>query len=77
MKIGQRINLIKKLAKYLGELTWSEGDFILRQFSLPWTDMWQGSGGQEEYFFNMIERGEEAQLVDLHEYLSPMKRSPE
>jgi hypothetical protein len=71
MKPGQRINLLKKLAKRLAEFTYSEGDLILRQFSIPWTDQWSGGGDNHSYFLAMVERGDDEHLVSLHNYFFP------
>ena len=71
MKPGQRINLLKKLAKKLAEFSYTDGDLILRQFNLPWTDQWQGGGDNYNYYLSMVESGKNEHLVELHEYLFP------
>ena len=71
MNVGQRINLIKKLASRLGEIGFTEGDLILRQYKLPWTDGWNGSGGITDYFLAMLEQGDVEKLSGLHDYLFP------
>lgn len=71
MEIGQRINLIKKIAAGLGEQGFRAGDLVLRQFGLPWTDSWNGSGGPSDYFLEMVENGDAKKLAALHEYLFP------
>lgn len=71
MNVGQRINLIKKLAGRLGERGFIDGDLVLRQFKLPWTDSWNGSGGTTDYFLAMLEQGADEKLSGLHEYLFP------
>ena len=76
MKTGQRINLIKKVAAHLAEVGWSEGDLILRQFQLPWTDTWDGPGNPYDYFLRMIENATVEQLTELHEYLFPKEALP-
>lgn len=75
MKVGQRINLIKKLAKHLAEFGFSEGNLILRQFGLPWSNGWS-AGEEESYFLSMLEKGQDEQLVELHEYLFPEDTLP-
>jgi hypothetical protein len=71
MKTGQRINLIKKLATRLGEHGYGDGDLTLRQFGLPWTDSWTGSGGPVDYFLAMVEHGDVGHLSAMHAYLFP------
>lgn len=71
MKTGQRVNLIKKLATRMAERGFAEGDMILRQFKLPWTDSWNSSGGLNDYFLAMLEQGDVDKLAGLHEYLFP------
>lgn len=70
MEIGQRINLIKKIARRMSEADFSDGDLVLRQFQLPTSNEWGGSGGYE-YFMQMIERATIQVLIQLHEYLFP------
>ena len=76
MNPGQRINLFKKVARRLAEMSFSDGDLILRQFNFPWTDQWEGSGNAYSYYLEMIERGKDEDLVDLHEYLFPRDPLP-
>ncbi len=71
MNVGQRINLIKKLASRLGDMGFTEGDLILRQFKLPWADSWNGSGSMTDYFLAMLEQGDVDKLSGLHVYLFP------
>ena len=70
MKIGLKINLIKKISLKLKEHNFSDGDLILRQFGLPTADSWQ-NGDVYDYYLGMIENGSEEVLNQLHEYLFP------
>lgn len=70
MKIGQRINLIKKIATKLSEFDYAEGDLVLRAFGLPWTDQWGGDSSYQ-YYIQMVEDGDSEKLIELHDYLSP------
>lgn len=76
MKIGQRINILKKIAAKMSEAGFSDGDLILRQFELPNTDQWQGNGGAYEYFLDMLQNGDSKILLELHEYLFPEEALP-
>jgi hypothetical protein len=51
----QRIALINRCAETLQSRGYREIDFILGQFSLPWTDHWDGRGGTEyDYVRDML-----------------------
>lgn len=76
MKTGQRINLLKKIATKMAEAGFTDGDLILRQFKLPHTDNWYGNGGPYEYYLDMLQGGEDENLVELHEYLFPEDNLP-
>jgi len=69
MKTGQRINVIKNLAKKLEESEYSEIQFILGQFKLPCHESW--SEDKYGYCLNMLENVVPEKLVELHEYLYP------
>jgi hypothetical protein len=75
MKIGQRINIIRKSATRLAELNFSESDLILRQFGFPWSDSWQGDASA--YYLKMLEGGDDKALLDLFEYFFPSDALPD
>jgi hypothetical protein len=69
MKPGERVDLIKKLAESLANTSWEHVDLVLRQFALPWSPNWEGN--LESYILRRLERGEDAHLVELQNYLFP------
>lgn len=71
MTPGQKLNLIKKIALRMSTDTYPDGDLVLRQFSLPTTDYWDGPKEPYYYYATMLERGEDQHLLELHEYLFP------
>jgi TIR domain len=69
MRPGERVDLIKRVADSLARTSWDHVDLVLRQFGLPWSREWQGE--LEGYVLHHLQRGEDAQLVELHAYLFP------
>jgi len=55
--------MMKEVAKRLGAEEWPLIDVTLKQFSLPWSDTWEGS--KESYVLNMIEDAPDQSLADL------------
>jgi ribosomal protein L17 len=68
MKPGDRVELIKNLATKLSGLDWGEVDLVLRQFGLPWSKTWR-AGSLYEYALEHLEKGNDAALRGLFEYL--------
>jgi TIR domain len=60
---SQRITLIKEIAARLGAEDWPLIDVTLKQFSLPWSNEWQGSKGS--YLLQMIADAPDPQLIGL------------
>lgn len=60
---SQRIVLIREIAKRLGAEEWPLIDLTLKQFSLPWSDQWNGSA--ETYVLQMIGNAQDQSLIDL------------
>ena len=69
MKPGDRVDLLKTLAKGLAELEWDEIDLILRQFGFNWSNEWEGDGGRIGYCRDHLESGSDEALSGLNEYL--------
>ncbi len=64
---SQRILLIKNIATRLGSEGWPNIDLTLKQFSLPFSDAWNGD--QEPYIMKMIERASDQSLLDLGQHV--------
>jgi hypothetical protein len=64
---SQRIALIKGIGKALSPEDWRLIDVTLKQFSLPWTDRWNGS--RSDYVLEMIENAPDQALIDLAEHV--------
>lgn len=80
MKTGERIELLKRLARRLAEEDWAEMDLILRQFDLRWLpeSRWDESENWDNaysYALAMLESGAEEKLLALEEYLLPASGS--
>jgi hypothetical protein len=78
VKPGERVDLIRKLAKALGHTSFAHVDLVLRQFGFPWSGQWDGD--VEFYAQYHLEKGKDEQLLALDEYLFPSEatgsRSP-
>jgi hypothetical protein len=64
---SQRIALIKGIGKALSSEEWRLIDVTLKQFSLPWSDQWNGS--KSDYVLYMIEDAPDQALIDLAEHV--------
>lgn len=64
---SQRITLLREIADRLSQEDYNLIDTTLRQFSLPWSDRWQGP--VNSYVLSMTERGSDEQLIDLASHL--------
>lgn len=64
---SQRILLIKEIAGRLGKEDWSLNDVTLKQFSLPWSNQWQGT--KEAYVLRMVEEAADQSLIDLAQHV--------
>ena len=68
MKPGERIKLIKKLAKLLAGEEWNHLDLTLRQFGFPWSSDWAGSD-KYAYALHNLEHGKDEELLTLYDHL--------
>lgn len=75
MKPGDRVTLIQQLSQELAARDYADLDLILRQFGLPWRQYW--NGGRYEYALEMLEKGRDADLLALHEYLFGFSGEPD
>jgi hypothetical protein len=57
MKPGDRIKLIKSLAKRLSDEEWSDVDLTLRQFNIPWSRNW-GYSDKYKYALHHLEESD-------------------
>src|SRR5688572_16507705 len=64
---SQRIALMREIGGRLGEEEWPLIDVTLKQFSLPWTDDWQGE--KDAYVLHMIEDAPDESLIDLAQHV--------
>lgn len=60
---SQRVRLIKEIVRRLSSEEWPLIDVTLRQFSLPWSDGWQGN--RDSYVAAMVEKAADNVLVSL------------
>jgi hypothetical protein len=60
---SQRMTFLREVAERLGREDYNLIDTTLRQFSLPWSDQWEGT--KEGYILNMTETASDEQLADL------------
>lgn len=68
MKPSERIKFIKLIADALGEEEWALIDLTLKQFNLPYTDNWHGSG-TANYIMDMIGEASSEQIMELAKHL--------
>lgn len=68
MNRGERIHKITSAARLLGERDWDEIDLVLRNFSLPTRNQWQGT--QRSYVIQMMDQIDDEALLELHDYLT-------
>jgi hypothetical protein len=64
-----RISLMKEIGKRLGAEQWAIIDLTLKQFALPWTNEWHGTGNSDAYVMDMIADAADGTLVDLAQHL--------
>ncbi len=75
MNIGQRIDLIKKVAQGLSSINnWAELDFVLGQFGQPTANNW-GSGDLYSYSLSMLSSTPDDTLIQMRDYLFPTEAS--
>lgn len=69
MRAGERVELLRKLARRLSEddYPWEEMELVLRQFGFRTSYEWEGS--QRSYALEHLEGGTDESLVELDEYL--------
>lgn len=63
MEPSSRIGLIVQIAEALSDTDYSILDLTLRQFGLPWSDIWSGS--KFDYVVRMVEEASEETLIQL------------
>lgn len=73
MRLGERVELIKKLARTLSEQSWTDMNLVLRQAGLT-TPNWsfddiQDNDGRVEYIVRALETATDDTLVELNDYL--------
>jgi hypothetical protein len=68
MKPSDKIHLLKEISESLGKENWALIDLTLKQFGLPWSDVWQGSN-ESGYIIDMISGASDQSLVDLAKHL--------
>jgi nucleoside 2-deoxyribosyltransferase len=61
---SERTVLIKEIADRLAPQGWSVIDLTLKQFSLPWSEYWDG-GSLHSYVLSMIGEASDQSLIDL------------
>lgn len=64
---SQRISLMKEIAGRLGKEDWPLLDATLKQFSLPYSNEWQGT--KEAYVLRMVEEATDQSLIDLAQHV--------
>lgn len=69
MKPSDRIHLIRDVARALGQESWNLIDLTLKQFSLPWTNDWNGGGDREAYVMDMISESSDEALLELGKHV--------
>jgi len=60
---------MKEIAQRLGAEQWAIIDLTLKQFSLPWTNEWNGNGHSDAYIMDMIANAPNDTLVELAQHL--------
>lgn len=63
LKPSERIKLIKEISRRLSSEEWPVIDMSLKQFSLPWSDEWDGS--KEAYVIQMMDEARDDVLLAL------------
>ena len=60
---SQRITLMREVSTRLAAEEWPLIDVTLKQFSLPWSNEWEGT--KEAYVLHMIDEAPDQALIDL------------
>lgn len=68
MTPSERIKYIKQISKLLGKEKWELIDLTLKQFSLPWTNQWDGAN-RVDYVMDMIDTASDESLLTLSKHL--------
>lgn len=68
MRPSDRIHLIRHIAQALGNESWNLIDLTLKQFGLPWSDVWSGSE-RSAYVMDMIGQSSDTALVELGKHV--------
>ncbi len=68
MTPSERITCIRGIASALGDEEWGLIDLTLKQFGLPWTNLWQGSD-KKVYVVDMIGEADDDNLLALGKHL--------
>ena len=64
---SQRVTLLREISTRLSAENWSLIDATLKQFSLPWTDSWNGT--LDAYVLRMTEDAPDQALIDLAQHV--------
>lgn len=64
---SQRIHLMKEIATRLDSEDWPLIDVTLKQFSLPWSNEWQGT--KDAYVLQMVEEASDQALIELAQHV--------
>lgn len=67
MNTSQRINYIKDIAYKLDAEEWPIIDLTLKQFKLPWSEIWDGT--KQSYIFDMLENATDEDIEHLAQHL--------
>ena len=60
---------MREIAQRLGAEQWAIIDLTLKQFDLPWTNEWNGTGRSNEYVIDMIAGAPDQTLIELAKHL--------
>ncbi len=72
MDPSEKITLIQQIAKRLANYDWAVIDLTLRQFDLPWSEVWEGDD-KESYVIEMVENADEESLLQVAHHLRLIK----
>lgn len=64
---SERVTLMKEISARLGAENWPLIDITLKQFSLPWSDQWNGTS--DAYVLAMIESADDDSLIELAQHV--------
>src|SRR5207249_2882331 len=71
MRPSEKLKLIQLISGSLEALDWVALDLTLRQFGLPWDEVWDGD--KASYCVEHVEHGADDTLLDLYEHLHGAK----